>query len=226
MRRNKLFSALLAALAFCAQAGAAEPESTKNGSSALGPLVDLKLDNGDLRRGQLLSFADGQIQLKTDKGEVLTSDRSKVQALRFVVARQEPVAVVKPPALPTAQETEVTQAEFKLLRDFRVGELKSNLTKQEEDDFLKLRAKIRLHIEALTREFRTVDSDESGTANLTDLIRCSQVIGTPQADLKISISRAVDSIAKEAVRKNMQLKAPLLIAQIETRMKGNLKKPQ
>ena len=225
---NKLFFALSLALVMGLQIAAAEPEAAKNAAPAWGPLVDLKLDNGDLRRGQLLSFSDGLIQLKTDKGEVLTSDRSKVQVLRFVVAEPERkplVIVVKPPAQPTAQETELSFSEFKSLHDYRAIARLGKLSNQQEDEFAKLLLKLNLHKEALTREIRSADNDESATAQMKELIRSYLGLGTLLSDMKPIINSAADGIAKEPVRKNLKLKLADILKEVEEHIRGKIKKP-
>jgi len=91
--------------------GAADTPRIGPAVSAIGPLVDVTLKSGETNKGQLVSYADGNLSLRLDNGTVVTRDGQLVASVKFI-APETPAPVPVKTGIPSAQETELTLTEM------------------------------------------------------------------------------------------------------------------
>ena len=239
MRTMRFFLMLLAMTAVYGRS--AETPKPAAASDAVGPLVDVMLQSGESRKGQLLAYSGGQISVKMESGEVVTQDGSQVRTVRFIQPIQAPPAppVVKAPALPGAQETELSPSEVQKIFELRKRQVKGpmnkltkeplkevkELTREEEKEFLLLRAKLDLHIKALEREIKTAESENKAMNQVLDYARSQFQFGTTPDYLKPLIDAAVDSILNEGIRAKVRSRSKELTDIVDDRFRKALKKP-
>src|SRR5262249_37811061 len=151
--------------------------------------------SGEINKGQLLAYAEGSLTLKMDDGKVVTQDGASVVSVKFIAKEK----------LPTAAETELTIQELVKFREIRATERKNaGLTKEEQLDFKRLRAKTELHIKALEREIQKSVTEEDAHNKLIDLARSYILFGTQLPDLRGMLKIAADSIENENTRQRAQ----------------------
>lgn len=198
-------------------------------SDAPGPLVDVKLRNGESRKGYLLEYVGGQVSLKMETGEVVTRQGSEVQTVRFIPSAPPAAA----PAPASAQETELQPSEMMKIQEFRrragrgnpirpgkepIRELKE-LSKDEEHEFMLLRQKIEAHIKALEREIRAADNDDKAIKQLVDFARSQQQYGFTPEYVKTLTEYAADSIVNPVINAKVKARSSELAEIFEGRFK-------
>src|SRR5947207_2911642 len=212
VRTMRSFNSIKCAFGICAAlcvcAVAAETPRIAARPTPLGPVVDVTLRNGESSKGELLSFADGVLKLKLDNGNVVTQDRADVVSVRFT----SPEKPTKMAPVLSAQETELTVGEIDQLIVYRRrdGGFKGPfadkqpllpLTKAEQGDFDRLRAKTDLHVKALEAEIPSVMTEEAAQARLNELGRYYFLYGQYALnDIRAYLKRAAMSIHNPAVR--------------------------
>ncbi len=189
--------------------GAAKP--------VLGPIVDVTMKSGESKKGQLLSFADGNLALKLFDGTVVTREGDSVVSVRFILA-ETPAGATEKSAHLTSGETELTFSEFEKLRDFRMREfsLKGNgngallpkvplapLSESEKAEHRKLVAKAEVHFEVLKNEIPDVKTEEAARSKLIEMGRYGMLCGHTMFNLRATMESTAGKIKEETIRKNI-----------------------
>jgi hypothetical protein len=199
----------------------------------LGPLVDVTLKSGESTKGQLLSFSEGNLELKLDNGTKVTRDGSSVVSVRFIVPERTLSAPEKNKGL-SAQETGLSITDIEHLREWRFRDnppkillpnQKQNFTPlsdSERAEHFKLLKKADVHINALKNEIPDVKTEEDARAMLHELGRYYFLSGYAPQDIKTNLKIAADGIKDESVRRMILAGTGIdgLFKMIENKHKG------
>lgn len=200
--------ALAALLNYCGIA--AETPRIGLAVSTVGPLVDVTLKSGETNKGQLLSYAEGNLSLRLENGSIVTQEGASVVSVRFIMPEKAVLAPEKTGS-PSAQETELSLTEIEKLNSYRWREFPQKglvspkqpavpLSEKEKDELTKLHAKVGVHIKALEAEIVTVSTEESAHAKLHELGRYYFLYGLPAREIQPALHLRVEQIKNDAVR--------------------------
>jgi hypothetical protein len=210
---QRILSVLLSALLWHSLPAADISKPATASAKPVGPEVDVTLKSGESRQGQLLEFANGSLTLKLPSGETLTKDRGSVMSVRFIL----PVKALETVSAPllSAPATQLSVLEITRLQGFRRDARKESMSKEDEAEYKKLRAKVEVHIQALEREIANVSNEEEARASLQELGRYYWYYGSILPDLRIAIRNAVSSIKNEKLRKDAEAHLPVIMQNVE-----------
>ena len=204
MNRCSIYSLTFALCGACG-ASLVAGEAPRIGTRRLGPLVDVTLKTGESTKGELISYAEGNLKVKLDNGSIVTQDGAEVVSVRFLGDKPNPVML-------NSQATELSIPETERLINYKRREngIRSPLAdkgpvlplnKEELADCEKLRAKVELHYRALEAEIVGVTSEEAAQTKLTELGRAYFYYGKwNMNEIRILLIKAASTIRNPGVR--------------------------